>query len=193
MELSQEQKALILGTLANTVTAEKKLATALFSADYGDGDKRVFRSPLDDAPLGRVERTAPKAEWQVTDADALASHLSEHEGCMAQTTAILVPGIGWHDVDPRDEIALVLREHAPHLVADEQRVSQDAVDAAVEQSKATGQAAAPGITRVRPGGVLRVVPDKEAPAAIGRLVRAGLLDWSAVLALPTPTEAREAS
>lgn len=189
MELSNEQRALILATLRKAVDGEQRLTTALFSPGYGDGDKRVFRSPLDDAPLGRVERTAPKAEWSVTDLDALHAHLAEHEGCMQDVTAVLVPGIGWHEVDPRDEIAVVLREHAPHLVADEQRVSADAVDAALEQSRATGQPAAPGIGRVRPAGVLRVVPDRDAARTVARMWRAGVLDWNQVLALPAGQEA----
>lgn len=189
MELSNEQRALILATLRKAVDGEQRLTTALFSPGYGDGDKRVFRSPLDDAPLGRVERTAPKAEWSVTDPDALHAHLAEHEGCMQDVTAVLVPGIGWHEVDPRDEIAVVLREHAPHLVADEQRVSADAIDAAVAQSRATGQPAAPGISRVRPAGVLRVVPDRDAVQTVARMWRAGALDWNQILALPTGQEA----
>lgn len=182
--LAPEIRALVLASLAQRIKAEQDKAKAIIGVGYIAGSKQTFRSPVDDAALGYVQRTDPAPEWRVTDESALRAHLATFPGCVTAVAFVLLPGIGWHEVDQLDEVFVVLHEHAPHLTCSEEQVTREAIAAAVEQSKATGEAAAPGITRVRPGGVLRVVPDKNAAAAITRLVDARVITWDGQPVLP---------
>jgi hypothetical protein len=188
--LPAEVQALVLAALVKRVEGEQDKVKAVFSGSYMAGSKQTFRSPLDEAPLGYIQRTDPAPAWRVTDEAALREHLAEFPGCTETVLQLAVAGFGLVELDPVDELAVVLREHAAHLLIEETRVSDEAIDAAVEQSKATGIAAAPGITRVRPGGQLRVVPDKDAAAAVGRMVDAGLITWDG---RPVLEAAKEAS
>lgn len=193
VELRPEHRALILAALVKRVEAEQAPLRAEFSALYEPGTTIKWESPLDGGLLGYVQRTRPKPEWRITDETALREHLAaEFPGVVETVTSLPVPGVGLVELDPLDELAQVVSEHAPHLLVTETRVAQSAVDAAVEQSKATGQPAAPGITLVRPGGQMRVVPDKDAGDVVERLVRAGLVSWDGRPALPAANE-REAS
>lgn len=72
-------------------------------------------------------------------------------------------------------------------------VQHESLAAALAESKATGVAAAPGISRVRPGGALRVVPDKNAGEAVERLVRAGVITWDGRPVLEQGAEREKAS
>lgn len=175
--LRPEERALILAALAARVKAEQEMVKAEFSVAYVAGSKQTFRSPLGDA-LGYVQRTDPAPEWRITDEPALRKHLAaEFPGVIEQVVLLAVPGVGLVELDQLDELHQVLAEHAPHLLLRQERVTADAVAAALEQSKATGTPAAPGITYIRPGGTLRVVPDKAAPAAVERMVAAGIVGW----------------
>lgn len=187
VKLCGEERALILAALASKVKAEQDLVRAEFSGVYMAGSKQTFRSPLDDT-LGYVQRTDPAPEWRVTDEEALREHLAGFPGVVETAVSVLVPGHGVLEVDPLDELVRVLDEHAPHMVHREERVPPDAIRAAVEESKATGVAVAPGITRVRPGGTLRVVPDKGAGDAVARMIAAGIVGWDGRPVLDAPTE-----
>lgn len=193
--LRAEHRALILAALANRVKDEADAVRAEFSMSYEPGTKMVFESPIDGGLLGYVQRTRPKPEWRVTDETALRAHLAEFPGCVEEVVQLPVPGVGLVELDPADELAQVVGEHAPHMLVREERVTQDAINAALEQSKATAKAAAPGIGLVRPGGQLRVVPDKDAGAVVERMVRAGVVSWDGRPALPAGDEQpqREAS
>lgn len=178
--LPPEVEALALRALETRVGAALKgVKTESWAYDYEDGDKRVFRSPVDDLRLGSVYRSDPEPRWVINDRKALEDHLREFAGN-------LVPVITGDEA----EVMGVLLDHAPHLIGEE--LDQSAVQAALEQSKATGEAAAPGIARVKPGGTLTIRPDENAALAIEGLVKAGLLSWDGRRALPA-SERREAS
>jgi hypothetical protein len=178
--LDAQTRALLLATLAKRIGEEQKLATAEFSTALAAGVTIRVQSPLGD-PLGSVLRTLPKAEWRVVDRAALEAHLRTFPGCVEKVTSLLVPGIGWHEVDALDELAAICRQHAPHLLSEEEQVTAEAVTAAIEQSAATGSPAAPGIERVQPGGSIQVRPAKDASVAVERLVAAGLASWESLL------------
>lgn len=178
--LDAQTRVLLLATLAKRIGAEQKLATAEFSAALAPGVTIRVQSPLGDL-LGSVLRTLPKAEWRVVDRPTLEAHLQEFPGCVETVTSLLVPGIGWHEVDAQDELAVVVREHAPHLLSEEERVTTEAVTAALGQSSATGSPATPGIERVQPGGSIQVRPGRDAAGAVERMVQAGLLSWGQLL------------
>lgn len=189
-----EHRALILAALQKRIADEQEPIRAEFSALYEPGTKLAFDSPLDGGLLGHVLRTRPKPEWRITDENALRDHLAaEFRGVVETVTFLAVPGVGLVEMDPLDELAQVVAAHAPHMLSTQDRVRQDAVDAALEESKATGKPAAPGITLVRPGGQMRVVPDKDAGTVVERLVRAGVVTWDGRPALPAAADEREAS
>jgi len=174
--LSPDQRALVMAALIKEVRAELELTKAEFSPRYELGTTIRWDSPLGD-PLGAVLRTKPRPDWRVTDPDALAEHLAaEYPGVVETVHLLPVPGVGLVELAEDDELYRVVAEHAPHMLVAQQRVTTDAISAAVEQSRATGIPAAPGITLVRPGGELQVRPDKNAGVAIRRMITAGLID-----------------
>lgn len=189
IELRPEHRALILAALIKRVESEQDPLRAEFSVLYEPGTKHTFESPLDGGLLGYVQRTRPKPEWRITDEEALREHLAaQFKGVVETVTFLAVPGVGLVEMDALDELAQIVAAHAPHLLTYEDRVTREAIDAALEESKATGQPAAPGITLVRPGGQMRVVPDKDAGAVVERLVRAGVVSWDGRPSLPSSEE-----
>lgn len=195
--VAPEIRALVLAALGKRIAAEETGVKAEFSPRYELGTTIKWESPLDGALLGYVQRTRPKPEFRITDEDALREHLAaEFPGTVETVWQLPVPGVGLVTLDPLDELAVVLREHAPHMLVEQQRVTDEAVTAALDESKASGVAAAPGITLVRPGGSLRVVPDKAAGEAVDRMAAAGLLRWDGgrlIIDAPTPAAELEAS
>lgn len=179
--LAPEVRALALAAMRQRIEAEEKLVRAEFSAALMAGTTLRFRSPLDDTPLGSVLRTDPKTEWRITDRGALLEHLAEFDGCVEVVSYLMLPDGREVAMDPMDELAMVVREHCGHLLDERPDVTQEAVDAAVAQSKATGEAAAPGISKVRPGGSIQVRPSSEAGEAVRRLFEAGVLSWDALI------------
>jgi hypothetical protein len=176
-QLPAEIEALVLQTLASRVRKQLDLSKAEFSSDYAEGDKHTFRSPIDDRRLGQIYRTDPEPVWAITDRDALTEHLMTFEGNRCYTVQI-------REDAPYEEILAVLHEHAPQYLEDVVTLREDAIDAALSQSKETGTPAAPGIERRKPGGALTVKPDPNAHLAIEGLVKAGLLRWDGTRALP---------
>ncbi len=175
-KLGPEVRALLLATLRGRIEAEEKLVRAEFSAALMAGTTLRFRSPLDDEPLGSVLRTDPKTEWRIVDETALREHLATFPGCIETTVEITA--------EDMPEALAVIAEHAPTLLTERTEVAASAVQAALAQSKATGEPAAPGIAKVRPGGSIQVrPPDKAAGETVARMARAGLVDWTSVLAL----------
>lgn len=151
-----------------------------------------FESPLDGSKLGYVQRARTTPEWVVVSLPQLTDHFHAEYPAALETVFLLdVPGLDRPVELPEDHpITLCLAQHAPDLLTPKERVPQAVIDAALEQSRNTGEPAAPGIQLVRRGqGNLNVVPDKkEADAALARLVRAGRFDWRDVLALDAGPE-----
>lgn len=177
--LAAEFEALALRRLATKAEEALKLSKATLGG-YGDGDKRTFRSPVDGRMVGQVHRTDPDPEWKVTDRKALEEHLRTFPGNLRSVI-----------VGDEAEVMGVLLDHAPHLIGEE--LDPAVVQAALNQSKATNEPAAPGITLEKPGGVLTVLPDKhQADLAIQGLINAKLLTWDGRRSLPA-AEQKEAS
>lgn len=166
-ELSAEIEALFLAELAKRVKARTAATKAVFGAAYAPGDKQTFRSPVDETKLGTVFRSDPDPEWRVVDWAALREHLRQDQANFETS----------HEIADEAAAIEVLREHAPHLLAEITRVNPDVVEEALDQSRRTGTPAAPGIERVKPEGVLTVRPDRNAGVAIERMVQAGVISW----------------
>lgn len=180
--LPAELEALVLAVLETRVKEHKAAARAAIERLYDDGDKRVIRSPLDDTKLGAVWRTSPDPAWRVVDREALAAHLAEDPRNLEYVDEI---------VGTDDQVLEVLQAHAPHLLARVERVPDSLFRALLTASVAQGSAAAPGIARVKPRGTLTVRPDKDAGAAVERLVAAGVITWDGTpAALPASSPAQ---
>jgi len=153
-----------------------------------------YESPLDGATLGRLTRERVRARWIVTSTEQLLEHFQREYPAVLETVFHLeVPGHDQPVVLPEDHpITVALAQSAPELLTPVQRVPDEVVADALVQSEENGEPAAPGIQFVRPRqGNLQIVPDKkEAPAAIRRLVKAGLvrLPWDET---PDPVELDE--
>jgi hypothetical protein len=166
VQLAPEVEALVLAELGKRVKSRTELAKATFSQRYPDGHRETFRAP-DGSKLGQVYRTDPDPRWVVADEQALHAELRESPYNVEMVV----------DIVDHNAAVEVLREHAPHLLAEVARVRSDAVSAALAQSESSGKPAAAGIELVKPSGVLTVKPDPKAGAAVERMVAAGVITW----------------
>lgn len=173
--LAPELECLALASIATEAERRKKIAKALIGQAYPDGRRESFRSPVDGSKLGMVLRTDPDPTWVVTDRAALEAHLREFPGNLDVSLEIVA--------EDMPEALAVLGEHAPGLITETATLRPDAVPAALAQSAATGEAAAPGIERVKASGTLTVKPDAGAFEVVGRMIRAGVLSWDGSRAL----------
>jgi hypothetical protein len=168
-DFTDDHEALVLATLAQRVKARQDAVKAVVGQRYPDGHRETVRSPLDGTRMGQIYRTDPDPQWRVTDREALEAYLRLFPG-NSETTVEIAPA-------DLPEALAVLAEHAPHLLTDTTRLNPEAEKAALEQSAATGEPAAPGIARVKAAGALTVKPDKAAGDAVERLVQAGVITW----------------
>lgn len=177
-DLPAEIEPVVLAVLEARVKTAKAAARAAIEHRYDDGDKVTVRSPLDDAKLGSVYRTDPDPSWEIVDRAALAAHL-----------ALDPDNIEFRDeiAGTDDQVVAVLREHAPELLARVERVAPSAFDAALAAA-AAGAEPAPGVIRRKPRGSLVIRPDKNAGAAIERLVAAGWISYDGRPMLPAAEE-----
>lgn len=178
---TDDHEALVLAVLSQRVKARQDAVKAVVGQRYPDGHRETVRSPLDGAKLGSIYRTDPDPQWRVTDREALHAHLRTFPGNVEAAV----------EIAPQDmpEALAVLAEYAPHLLTDVARLNPEAEQAALEQSAATGEPAAPGIELVKPAGSLTVRPDKAAGQVVERMVAAGVITWDGRPAI----EQREAS
>jgi hypothetical protein len=177
-KLPDEVELLVLAELAKRVKARQVTTKAVVGAQYSDGDKHTFRSPVDGRRIGQIWRTDPDAEWKVTDEAALLAHLRQFPDCVEQ----------FYEIADIPSAIAVLKEYAPHLLVEVSRVIPDVIADAVTQSRETGKPAAPGIELVKGSGVLVVRPDAGAGSVIERLQEAGWIGWDGRPALPPATE-----
>lgn len=200
--LRAELRALVLQQFISDAEKEVAALKTEMAPSYPLPTTVVFESPLDGAKLGHVNRARTKPEWKVTAREQFNEHIATvYPGALVTVYLLAVPGIEAPVPLPEDHpITQALLQAAPDLLTPERRVPDDVVEAALQESRDTGQPAAPGIQLVRPRqGALSVVPDKrEAPGAIRRLIAAEQVSWSelvpgSVLALPVGDEQREAS
>ena len=175
-ELSPEVELLALAAVAKEIETRTVLVKALIGQRYGDGDKHTFRSPVTGQRLGQVWKTDPNPKMVIVDRDALEEHLRSFPGNLITDVVI--------DPDRMPEALAVVQEHAPDLLVEVSRLDPTVVDAALAQSRATGQPAAPGIELRKPSGTLTVKPDPGSFEQVSLLVQANLLTWDARPVLP---------
>lgn len=176
--LAPEIEPLVLAVLEKRVGDAKAAARAAIEGLYAEGAKNTIRSPLDQSKLGSIFRTDPDPKWQITNRDLLVKHLEQDPDNREFVDEI---------VGTEDQVLEVLLEHAPQLLARVARVSADAIKAAT--ARAAAGEAVPGISKVKPRGVLTIRPDKNAGVAIDRLVAAKVISWDGrVLELPAAGE-----
>lgn len=188
IDLPLEVRALILK--AAIAVAEKELdeLTKGLKVSYPLPATIPFESPLDGAKLGYVQRARTTPEWKVTSTAQLLDHFVSDYPDVLETVFLIDTPIGEIALPEDHPITAALAGAAPELLTPQQRVPAEVVEDALEQSRNTGEPAAPGIQLVRAAqGNLNVVYDKkEGIPAITRMVRAGLIDWSG-----RPVEAAE--
>ena len=170
-ELAPEVELLALAAIGKEAEKREAVVKALIGQRYPDGRKETFRSPVTGAKVGTVYRTDPDPKMVIVDRQALEDHLRSFPGN-------LITDVGVAPADMPEALA-VLAEHAPHLITETQRLDPTTVDAALAQSRATGEPAAPGIECRKPAGNLTVKPDPAAFEQVGRLIQAGVLTWDA--------------
>jgi hypothetical protein len=186
--LPAEIESIILAELAKRVKERDGATRALFSQRYGDGDKATFRSPLDDTRLGTVYRSDPDAAWVVTNTPAVMDYLHDQSDAWETIAEIRLPNGDLVGMDTVDELAVLVREHAPHLYSESRQVKPHAIDELLDQSRRDGKPACAGIERRKPAGRLSVRPAPTAGDAISRMVEAGIVTWDGRVALPEAGE-----
>lgn len=170
-----ELEALAWAALAKKAEAEKKVRSAQLNQVYREGRTEHVRSPLGDK-LGYVNKSDPDPSWYVADQTLVDDHIRQnYPGSVSTVFVVHTPG-GSVTVEPEDELFLVLREHAPHLLVADERVDPAAVKALLAESADKGEPAAPGIALSSPSGTVSVNPAKGSFEAVMKLQRAGLLD-----------------
>lgn len=165
--LPPEAEALALAELGKRVKARTDAVKATFSQRYPDGHRETFR--VDGLKLGMIYRSDPDPKWTVTDREALDKHLREFPGNLVTV----------YEIADEESAIDVLHNVAPHLLVEIARVNPAVVQAALDRSAAAGEPAAPGISLVKPSGVLTVKPDAQAGVAVERLVNTGRMTWDA--------------
>lgn len=190
MTRPDDLEAVALAELDARVTARYKAVRAVAGADLTDGDKRTIRSPLDGSSLGSIYRTDPEPRWTVTDWAAFEAHVRSSIPDGVETAYRLhVPSLDEPVfLDPLDELAVILREHAPHMLREVPRIRGEVVADLLAASKTSGQPAAAGIEQVKPSGSVAVRRSKTCGPAIERLHAAGLLTWDGKPMLPLADE-----
>lgn len=182
--LPDEIESLVLAEAVKRIAARDKVVRAVFGQHYPDGRKETFRSPLDGSRIGSIWRTDPDFQWKVTDRAAFEADMLTYPG-----NVDVQVGIAPEDMP---EALAVLAEWAPHLITETSRLAAGVEAAALAQSAATGEPAAPGIELIKPGGTLTVKVDPKAGGgAIERMVAAGLISWDGSRALPAADERGE--
>lgn len=181
-DLRPEHRALILKAFIGE--AEKAVADIVkqIKPSYPSPTTVPFESPLDGALLGTINRARTAASWKVDSLDQLTEYFArEFPDAMETVYLLAVPGQDEPVVLPEtNPIAQALMQVAPDLLTPQRRVPPEVVEAALQESRDKGKAAAPGIQLIRPKvGNLSLTYDKaEAMPAIGRLVAAGRVSWS---------------
>lgn len=181
-DLRTELEALAWGALEKRATEEKKARTSALNQRYREGRTEHVRSPLGDK-LGTVNKSSPEPAWRVANDALLEDHIRAEFPGSVRTVYVLHTPSGTLVLQPEDELALILLEHAPHMLVESDEIDPDAIKALVEQSKTDGVAAAPGISLWANAGVVSVRPAKDAFEAVMKLTRAGLLDLSSMQAI----------
>lgn len=185
--LPREIECLAYGAIEAEAKRRKTIEKALLGAEYPEGRTQRFTSPLPGragGALGSVLRTQGKAEFRIVDRDAFLEHARQFDHAVELVFDVHTPTGSLTGLSEVDELVVVLREHAAHMLVERERVAPEVEKAAIEQSEATGEPAAPGIELVETPGEMRVTPAKGAIDVVARLVQAKLLNWDGSRVLP---------
>lgn len=156
------------------------LARAEAAAQIEQGDRRIVRSPLDNAKLGAVYMTDPPAKAVLTDENTLVAWLQEHDYADMVESYFEVTGT-------TEQVERVLFEHAPELLARRTKLTHAAKQELLTDATAVGQpvgpsgeADIPGIAIHKGESVIACKPDPDALLAVYELVNSGrvMLDGS---------------
>jgi hypothetical protein len=154
--------AAVLTFLQKRIKAEADAARLVVAEHLKKGDTLSARSPLDDVKIARVGKSDPKARASFSDQPAAEQWVTDrYPEKLVERTEI---------VGPMAEVLQVLRDHAPHLVADRKSVPDWALNELLVKAEQLGRPvgfggeldehAPPGIEVTVPEGVLTVVLDK---------------------------------
>lgn len=175
--------ALLLAALDATAKGAKAMdgqARAIAASDYlAEGERVPIVDPEHGTTLGFVARTVGATTAEVTDEATLTAYLAEEDPDNVETCQAIL-------TDRMPQVINILREHAPHLLTDEQvQLRPWAREAAVKAAVA-GELS-PGIeVRRKPGHITITRVTDEGRERLRQLVTTGHVD--PFRALPAGTE-----
>lgn len=171
----------VTAQLAKLVKASGDLAR-VEATDAGvleDGASVTLYAPSG-TKIGKALRTDPEPTATVSDKTALDEWLRKAYPDQVQPVDVVS--------DDTDAVLEVLREHAPHLVRTVQVVDARMVPDVLEASKLAGEPMGPdgeldvpGVSVVKPPGVLQIRLEKSAKHAISEMWSAGLINLDGTL------------
>ena len=180
-----EHELLVLAILAKRIEARDVILRAVVGRDYPDGRSESFRSPLG-GKLGKVWRTDPEYRWTVSDPDAMADWLrAKLRDDAFETVYVLHTPSAVIELRAEDELCIVLREHAPHLLVEHERIKPEVIRTELATARGRNWSAVAGITRTKPGGTLTVKADKRGADEVDRLVDMRMIDGAGRLMIET--------
>lgn len=170
----------VLKTLSAHTKERYDQARADAAGDLGPGDRRIVRSPLDNAKLGAVYMTDPKPVAVVTDEPALTEWMVEHYKADTEST---------YDISgTTEQVIQVLFEHAPELLKPRLKLRQSARQRLLADAVSLGQPVGPGGEVDIPGigftvgePVMACKPDDDALLAVYMLFQTGRLELDGTL------------
>lgn len=163
----------VLAELGKRVKALEKQHRGSIESLLDKGDRVSVRSPLDGSKIGTVSMTDPAPKARVSDQAALDGWVSER-----YPEKVVVS----EDITDARAAVEVLRQHAPHLLAEVRYVPDWAVGEVLRASEQAGAPVGPGGEVEVPGvevepqpGRLQYRPGKEAAELVEQLVQAGMV------------------
>lgn len=176
IEWGPEHELLALAILSQRIEGRTKILRPVVGSSYGDGDKHSYRSPLG-GKLGTIWRTDPDYRWTVSDPGAMAEWLrAKSRDDAFETVYVLHTPNVTTELRAEDELCIVLREHAPHLLQEWVRIKPSVIAEEIRLAKEHDWSPVAGMVRTKPGGVFTVKPDKNGQAEVERLVQARIID-----------------
>lgn len=149
-------------------------ARAEITETMAPGDRRIVRSPLDNAKLGAVYRTDPKPKTVITDRDLLTEWFERNYPDQMED--------GYQVAAAESEVIDVLFAHAPHLLRRVRQIRGAALSSLRKESVSLGQVVGPGGEMDIPGiemetvdGTIACRPEPGALEAVRQLFMAGRL------------------
>lgn len=185
VDWTAEHELLVLAILSKRIKERDTILRAVVGANYPDGRKEAFRSPLG-GRLGSVWRTDPDHRWTVSDPAEMSRWLRAKERDDAfEVVWILHTPSGPVELRAEDELCQVLCDHAPHLLEVHERIKPSVIAEELALARARNWSPVAGIVRTKAGGTLTVRADKAGPAEVDRLVDLRLIDGAGRLMIET--------